>query len=193
MEIVKVLFICVVVPFYFLCPDHKYLENHEILPDYSQLAEVSSDNLAKCKSVRALLLSDYDFPGERLGWGEIGSVPYWESSQGMQWSWGSWGSCAGQWVVCLACHHSIPVLGGKVSLTFSFLVRLNWKGSQKGDLDWTAFMGWGALNSACPLGWPLWAPPNLGLLVEKWARGFSKGADTSSQLKQTNSLAMVRR
>ena len=35
MEIVKVLFICVVVPFYFLCPDHKYLdvmhlENHEI-------------------------------------------------------------------------------------------------------------------------------------------------------------------
>ena len=40
MEIVKVLFICVVVPFYFLCPDHKYLdvihlENNEILPDYS--------------------------------------------------------------------------------------------------------------------------------------------------------------
>ena len=72
MEIVKVLFICVVVPFYFLCPDHKYLdvmhlENHEILPDYSQLAEVSPDNLATCKSVRALLLSDYDFPGERLG------------------------------------------------------------------------------------------------------------------------------
>ena len=35
MEIVKVLFICVVIPFYFLCPDHKYLdvmhlENHEI-------------------------------------------------------------------------------------------------------------------------------------------------------------------
>ena len=104
----------------------------------------------------------------------------------MQWSWGSWGSCAGQWVVCLTCHHSIPVLGGKVSLTFSFLVRLDWKGSQKGDLDWTAFMGWGALNSACPLGWPLWAPPNLGLLVEKWARVFSKGADTSPQLKQTN-------
>ena len=45
----------------------QHLENHEILPDYSQLAEVSPDNLAKCKGVRALLLSDYDFPGERLG------------------------------------------------------------------------------------------------------------------------------
>ena len=108
--------------------------------------------------------------------------------------------CAGQWVVCLTCHHSISVLGRKSTpwnmvLGRGFLRPFTlWGGSEQHmHGDWGFSIRLAIQAGSCmitPRSVYWWSLFLCHCTQEHWnrliARVFSNGADTSPQHKQTN-------
>ena len=97
------------------------------------------------------------------------------------------GQCAGQWVVCLTCHHSISLLELKIISFPSRISRFDRTGCwSKGDGNSTLHGDWGT-KTRSPFSLAPQSPSNFCLLEDKfWGLPVGRGRTPAQNKKQTN-------